>query len=604
VRAKAAIFLAGLAGLSWALCANSASFAQTVPSTIHAAVAQTDATSGHAKTTSGQSDATSSHAKAAATPVHAKAAPGHRAETSSGHAEAAAARHRTEAAPVPADAAPAHAEVASATPASALGHAVVEPGSFSDSENELAVEVGKTVLVDTAKPIARVAVGLGDVAMVSAVNPNELMVNGKKAGQTSLIIWDATGGRQFFNIAVHADMSDTTNGLEAVRHELSLELPQEPVDVSMANGTLFLRGTVKDLTSSARAVKIAETFGKVVNLLDVDVPKSPSQILLKVRFASVDRSLEKQLGINIFSTGLGNVLAGTSTGQFSPPSVSGGGVGGTTTGGTATVSNELNVFAFLPGHDIGATLQALESKSVVEVLAEPNVMAANGKQASFLAGGEFPYPIVQGSSTGGATVTIMFKEYGIRLNFIPTITPQGTIRLQVAPEVSALDYTNEVTVSGFEVPGITTRKVNTEVELRDGQSFMISGLLDNTENETFEKIPFIGDVPILGKLFQSMVRTKNNTELIVIVTPEIVSPMPAGVPTPELNYPTPFMPTNSNIPMHTPDAKTPDNTLAPPQPAIPVETLTDSMKPEKQLQTGGSYGGSSSGASSGGGGSQ
>ena len=182
--------------------------------------------------------------------------------------------------------------------------------------------------------------------------------------------------------------------------------------------------------------------------------------------------------------------------------------------------------------NLGATLQALETQGVVQDLAEPNLLAANGKQASFLAGGEFPYPVVQGTSSGSTAVTIEFKEYGIRLNFIPTITPRGTIRLQVAPEVSALDYTNEVQISGFTVPGITTRNVNTEVELRDGQSFVIGGLLDNSVTQTFEKIPFLGDIPILGKFFQSIQRTKANSELIVIVTPEIVAPIPAGQPLP------------------------------------------------------------------------
>jgi pilus assembly protein CpaC len=162
------------------------------------------------------------------------------------------------------------------------------------------------------------------------------------------------------------------------------------------------------------------------------------------------------------------------------------------------------------------------------------------------------------------TVTIQFKEYGIRLNFIPTITPRGTIRLQVAPEVSSLDFSNAVTLSGFEVPAITSRKVNTEVELQDRQTFVIGGLLNNQETETFEKVPFIGDIPILGKLFQSMTRTKTNTELIVIVTPEIVAPIPAGQPVPGLNYPVKFLPPNSNIPMHTPDAQVAG--AAPPHP--------------------------------------
>ncbi|MGB7264596.1 MAG: type II and III secretion system protein, partial [Terracidiphilus sp.] len=208
---------------------------------------------------------------------------------------------------------------------------------------------------------------------------------------------------------------------------------------------------------------------------------------------------------------------------------------------------------------------------------------------------------------------IEFKEYGIRLNFIPTITPRGTIRLQVAPEVSALDYTNEVQISGFVVPGITTRKVNTEVELADGQSFMIGGLLDKSLTDTFDKIPFLGDIPILGKLFQSENKTRNDTELIVIVTPEIVAPIATGAPLPELHLPDKFLPPNSNIPMHHPDEKTAENTLPPAPASMPVEKLIESMKPEKPLviesatggfgTTGGApiNGGAGSGASTSGG---
>lgn len=478
--------------------------------------------------------------------------------------------------------------------------------TFQDSTNDLFVGVGKTVLVDCTEPILRVAIGTGEVAEATVVSPVEIMINGKVAGETSLIIWDIHGGRQFFNITVRPSATAASDNLTALRRELRTQLPGQTLDISMEGGNVFLRGTAKDLTSSQRAEKIAATAGKVVNLLDVNVPDSDPQILLKVRFASVDRSLEKQLGINIFSTGFGNVLSGVSTGQYSPPAITSGSSGtggGLGTIGTATVSNDLNLMAFLPGLNLGATLEALETKGVVELLAEPNVLASNGKEASFLAGGEYPYPVVSGSTAGGSAVSITFKQYGIRLNFLPTITPRGTIRLQVAPEVSQLDYTNEVDISGFEVPGITTRKVNTEVELSDEQSFVIGGLLDNTETESFQKIPFLGDIPILGKFFQSMTRTKNNTELIVIVTPEIVAPIPAGTAPPALKYPTAFLPPNSNIPMNTPDAKTAANTPAPAPPTIPVETLIDSMKPEKPLViegSSGTFGAASTGASTGG----
>jgi pilus assembly protein CpaC len=464
--------------------------------------------------------------------------------------------------------------------------------------------VGKTVLVDTNAPIARVAIGLGGIAEIHGVSPTEIMVNGSKPGETSLIVWDIHGGREFFNVTVHSPAPVSSDTLDAVRRELRNELPGQTIKVSYDNNNVFLRGTVNDLTASERAVQIAGSSGsKVVNLLNVNVPASEPQILLKVRFISVDRSIEKQLGINLFDLGLGNAFGGISTGQFSPPSLTAGsGASSSSTsgvgvpGGSAVFSNELNLLAFFPGLKSGADIQALESKNLLETLAEPNLLAKNGHEASFLAGGEFPYPVVQGSSGGiGGAVTIQFKDYGVRLSFIPTVTPQGTIRLQVAPEVSALDYSHEVTISGFTVPGLTDRKVNTEVELRDGQSFVIGGLLDNEETQSFEKIPFLGDIPILGKLFQTIQWTKSNTELMVIVTPEVVAPIAAGQDLPALNYPVKFLPPNSNVAMHTPDGKTADNTMAAAPTVVPVETLIDSMKPEKTLVIEGSGAGFGSG---------
>jgi pilus assembly protein CpaC len=451
------------------------------------------------------------------------------------------------------------------------------------------VEVGKAVLVDCAQPIKQVAVGTGDVAEATAISPTEIMITGKGPGATSLIIWDIHGGRQFFNVTVRPSAGLTGDNLDAIRRELRTELPGQTIRVTYSNNSVFLRGTVTDLTSSARAVQIASTAGKVVNLLDVDVPKAAPQILLKVRFVSVDRQKALTLGVNLFDLGLGNALGGVSTGQITPPTISNGGsssgsVGITGSAGQAAFSQEGNIFAFFPGLNVGADIHALESKGVVEVLAEPNLLATNGKEASFLAGGQFPYPVAQASSGGSAAISIEFKDYGIRLNFIPTITPRGTIRLQVAPEVSALDYANEVQISGFEVPGITSRKVNTEVELKDGQTFIIGGLLDKSISDTFQKIPFLGSIPIIGKLFQSEIKSKNDTELIVLVTPEVVSPLPAGTPTPNLKFPDPqFIPPNSNIPMHQPDEKTADNTLAPAPATVPVEMLIESMKPEKPL---------------------
>ncbi len=485
--------------------------------------------------------------------------------------------------------------------------------SSLDAANDLSIATGKSVLVDFAHPIQRVAVGLSDIAEVTATSPTELMVNGKAAGQTSLIVWQKGGERQFFNVTVRPSKSVMEDRLAGVRREISAELPGQQIRVTAENGSIFLRGNVKDLNSADRAVAIAATAvisgsndpgakgaasavgikgtPGVVNLLYVDVPAAEKQILLKVRFTSVDRNKAKQMGINLFSLGLGNTIGGITTGQFTPPTITSG-----SSGPVATFTDELNFLALFPGLNGGADIKALETKGVVETLAQPNVIAANGKQASFLAGGEYPYPVVQGGSGGsGSSVTIMFKEYGVRLNFIPTITPRGTIRLQVAPEVSALDFTNAVQVSGFNVPAITSRKVKTEAELADGQTFVLSGLLDDRETETLYKIPFIGDVPVLGKFFQSMSKSRNNTELLVMVTPVIVDPIPAGAALPQLKYPVDFLPRNSGIPMSQPDDKK-SGAEANAVSTIPVEKLVESQKPEKPLVIDGGFSASSGSA--------
>jgi pilus assembly protein CpaC len=468
-----------------------------------------------------------------------------------------------------------------------------EAAPTAQSSNELLVTAGKSVVVDSTLPIERISVGFGDIAEATAVSPREILINGKVPGETSLIIWQRGGGKQFFDVTVRPSRFATNSRLDGVRREIGKELPGQNVNVSLENDTVFLRGTVKDMTSADRAAAIASTAGKVVSLLYVNTPAPETQILLKVKFASVDRSLSNQLGMNIFSLGATNTIGSTSTQQFSPPP----GInfqGFTTKGNLNTpatiqsysLSNALNLFFFRPDLDLGATIQALEVKGILQVLAEPNVLAENGKQASFLAGGEFPFPTVQGigGGSGAGAVTIQFKQFGIRLNFIPTLAPNGTIHLQVAPEVSSLDFTNGLTIQGFNVPALTVRRVNTEIDLSEGQSFAIGGLLDNSVTETYEKVPFIGDVPILGKFFQSRSRTKQNTELLVIVTPEIVKPIPAGQPLPGLKYPMPFMEPNTGREMRTPGQNiTGPVPVTPPNKSIPIEKLIQSLQPEKPL---------------------
>lgn len=471
--------------------------------------------------------------------------------------------------------------------------------SGQDSSNDLAVAVGKSVLIDVAQPIQTVAIGDKSIAEVTATSPKEVMVNGKSAGQTSLILWSSNGDRRFFTVTVRHNRFDTDDRIEGVQRELTRELPGEPIQIRSENGSIFLSGTVKTLEDSDRAVQIATTGlavqdknisskPKVVNLLYVQVPAAEKQILLKVRFASLDRSKARKLGISLVSLGLGNTVGGISTGQFSTTTISSGSSSSSSSSSgmssgsaSATFSGDSTALIYFPGLKAGADIEALDTKGVTQVLAEPNLIATNGKQASFLAGGEYPVPVVQGGGSGSTSITIQWKEYGVRLNFIPLITARGTIRLQVAPEVSALDTANEVEVDGYEVPALTVRRVQTEAELADGESLVIGGLLDNRETEVMESIPYLSSLPVLGKFFQSKSKSRTNTELIVSVTPEIVKPTPAGKKSPELNFPVKFLDQNTKTALHQPDE--PAVTSEHPE-TVPVEKLVDSLKQEKELK--------------------
>jgi pilus assembly protein CpaC len=457
---------------------------------------------------------------------------------------------------------------------------------FAPSANQLSMVVGKSTIVSSEPPIESVSVGFGEVAEVQAVSPHEVLVNAKTAGSTSMIIWQQGGGKLLFDLNVRPNPFVMDTHLDNIRREIAKELPDQDIAVSSENEAIFLRGTAKDLLSVQRAVAIASTSGKVVDLMYVNVPPPETQILLKVRFASVDRSNLQELSQNLFSGGLGNTIGSTATGQFPSPSLpASSATAATGSTGPFTLSEILNIFLYNKNINLGTVITALQQKSLLQVLAEPNLLAENGREASFLAGGQVPYPIFQGTSAGTGSITIQFKEYGIRLNFIPTITPNGNIRLQVAPEVSALDYANAVTISGFSVPALTVRRVQTVVELQDGQSFAIGGLLDRSITKTLSKIPFIGDVPILGKLFQSKSVSQANTDLLVIVTPEIVRPMPAGSPPMDLKYPLPFMELVPGSAGQT-HGQTVPAPLPPQNQPVPVETLLDSLKSEKSLGAG------------------
>ncbi len=434
----------------------------------------------------------------------------------------------------------------------------------SAAPGKLMVTVGKSLIIDSPMKIVRISVADGSLIEAVAVNPKEVLINGKAAGETSLIIWQEGGNRLLYDLTVRL----SPIRLDVVRQQLARDFPNDDINVTFDNETAFVRGTVKDVVAADRVMSIAASLGKAVNLLRVDIPPVEEQILLRVRFCNVDRSASQDLGVS-FASGAFNQATVVGTGQFSGPNVG--------TNGLITLSDALSVLLFRKDINLAASIKALEGKSLLETLAEPNLLAINGKEASFVAGGEFPFPMVQPSATGNV-ITIAFREFGIRIHFMPKVTPRGTIQLQVAPEVSSLDYSNSVIIAGTTIPALSTRRVQTEVELESGQSFVIAGLMDNRMTETISKIPGLASIPLLGKLFTSRARSRNNSELLVIVTPEVVRPIPTGQPLPSLKYPLPFMTKNSDIEMRTPGLDKTGPVPVRQSESMPVELLIQQRK--------------------------
>lgn len=423
------------------------------------------------------------------------------------------------------------------------------------------VTVGKTLSIMSPLPIERVSIAADNLAEAVPISATEILINGRMAGETSLIVWQKGGTRLVYDLIVRISPAK----LDAVRQQIAHDFPADDINVTFDNDTAFVRGTVNKVSDAEHVMLIAGTLGKAVNLLQVKVPEQPAQILLKVRFLDVDRSASQQLGFNIASSAF-NQTTGIGTGQFGAPGISGDG------NASFSLSTALNVLLFRKDLNLGVTIQALQAKSLLQTLAEPNIMGTSGVRSSFHAGGEIPVPLVQGSATLG-TVTISYRPYGIQLSFLPEVTPRGTIKLQVTPEVSALDYANSVTLGGTTVPGFTTRRLDTEVELESGQSFVVAGLLDNSTTENLSKIPGLANIPILGKLFQSRSIQKNNSELLVIVTPEIVRPIPAGAALPSPVYSTPFLPGDGVLLRQPGMDKTGEVPVHPPQATLPADQL-------------------------------
>ena len=385
--------------------------------------------------------------------------------------------------------------------------------SFSSTVKEaipINVLVGQSRVINFDRPIGRFSISNPDIAEAVMVRPDQVLVNGKAYGQVNFIAWEKSDSKFIvFDVFVRANLSLIDSQIRAL-------FPKDDIRLSQANGSVVLSGTVADLATVGQADAVVQAAGfKTVNMLASPV-KNASQVQLQIRVAEVSRNKLRELGTSWAyqgSPGAGGFITGGG-----PASL------GNTVGGvmTQTFGSALNVF--LMGGNTLAMVRAMQTNGALRALAEPNLIAMDGQTASFLAGGEFPIPIVQGGANNSA-VTIEFKEYGVRLNFKPTIIDEDHIKLELEPEVSTIDFANGVRFQGFVVPALRTRRARTGIELRDGQSFALAGLLDNSETRSLSKVPVIGDIPILGNLFKSTQFQKQETELVFIVTADLVKPI-------------------------------------------------------------------------------
>ncbi|HSR52795.1 MAG TPA: pilus assembly protein N-terminal domain-containing protein [Acidobacteriota bacterium] len=406
----------------------------------------------------------------------------------------------------------------------------------------LRVLVGKSLVLNSPRILRRVAISDPEIALASVLSTRQVLINGLKPGSVTLLLWDQN------EEAVAYDLDVELNVPEA-RELLDRLFPSEEVELRQSASSLVLSGTVSSEAVAEQMASLTQTFSpQVVNL--VAIREKDETVLLQVRFAEVNRAALQQFGLRIISTGGANTIGTIGTQQFNSPvgnvgalpaeveqsgsldapSIISGGIGNPLKGspGSFGLTDLLNIFIFRPDINLGATIRALQQKNLLQILAEPNILARNGQEASFLAGGEFPFPVVQAGTSGNA-VTIVFKEFGVRLKFTPDLRSDGSIKLKVTPEVSALDFANALNISGFLIPALSTRRADTEVVLRDGQSFAIAGLIDDRLVKIASKVPVLGDIPILGKLFRSHSIDRSRTELLVLVTPRIVQPNPPGV---------------------------------------------------------------------------
>ena len=415
--------------------------------------------------------------------------------------------------------------------ASPLGAAAVPLALQSAAAGDvLHLVVGHSILLVSAAPLRRIYVGNPAVLQTYTSGAAEIVLTAKAPGVSSMVLWDDAGGHRLYTVFADLDPA-------ALQASLLQAFPGASIHAEAGEGRIFLTGSVATAAASDAAVKIASQYAKdVVNSIRID-PVHGKQVQLKLRIVEVDRTRLDQLGINIFAGG--RTAVATPTGEF--PSTA------TGSGSSFSVSDPMNFLLYNSKLDLGLTIKDLEEKQVLQVLAEPTLTTVSGLTARFLSGGEFPFPVIQpGGAGGAASVTIQFRPYGVKVDFTPTVSADGIIHLKLSPEVSALDYSNAVTISGYTIPALSTRRAETEVEIRDGQSFAVSGLLDHRTTEIMSKVPGIADLPILGQLFRSKNFNHSVVELVIIVTASVVDPLNSpAAPTAEPTFVVPNLDSDS-----------------------------------------------------------
>jgi pilus assembly protein CpaC len=394
--------------------------------------------------------------------------------------------------------------------------------SFAQNKEAIAVNVlvGQSRVINFDRAVGRFSVSNPDIAEAVLVTPDQVLVNGKQFGQVNFIAWEQSGGEFLvFDVYVRANLSLIDSQIRAL-------FPKDDIRLSQANGSVVISGSVAAASTAAQVQSVVEAAGfKTVNML-TSPAKGISQVQLQVRVAEVSRNRIKDIGTSYtyqgapshggyLNSGSGPSGASFPEAQPRPLCAMCGIVGG-------PLTPALNLL--MMGGNSLAMLRLLQTQGAIRELAEPNIIAMDGQEASFLAGGEFPIPVVQ-SDGQRVGISIVFKEYGVRLNFKPTIIDEDHIRLELTPEVSTIDFNTGVKFDGFLIPGLQTRRAKTGVELRDGQSFALAGLLDNRETKSISEVPILGQIPIIGNLFKSKSFQKNETELMFIVTAQIVKPV-------------------------------------------------------------------------------